>query len=312
MQATLDVLGGTRSALGLGTAALTVAYGAPGRERPAPGRSQARRALLTAAERGVRLIDTAPAYGESETLVGSTLGTHDECLLATKLAIPAAGWAALSPRATRAHVRVSALASLHALRRERIDLLQVHNADASLVRRGAVTEALAELCQEGFVRAVGATVYGETAALAVVESRAFDAVQIAFSALDRRPERRVLPAAAAAGTAVIARSLLLRGVLSAAGRELDGPFAVLRDAADTVRRSLHASWSELPGAAAAFVAGRPGIACALLGPHDEAELIQLLDQIERFADVEPRLPAQALPEWLLDPSRWPREAIVAR
>ncbi len=61
------------TALGVGTAALAVPYGAPDVVRPAPDRGQARRTLLAACERGVRFIDTAPAYGEAEALVGAAL-----------------------------------------------------------------------------------------------------------------------------------------------------------------------------------------------------------------------------------------------
>ncbi|HEX3693130.1 MAG TPA: aldo/keto reductase [Solirubrobacteraceae bacterium] len=293
-------------ALGVGTAALAVPYGAPGAERSAPERSVARRVLLVAAERGVRFVDTAPAYGEAEELVGAALGACERCALATKLAIPSAGWDALGPSEVRAHVRASAEASLRALRRERIDLLQVHNADERLIRRGAVAEALSELREQGLTAAIGATVYGDAAALAAIASPAFDVVQVAYSALDRRPERRVLPTATVAGTAVIARSLLLHGVLSPAGQHLDGAFAALADAANVVRLALGASWEELPGAAVAFVASRPGIDCALLGPRDERELDALLDGIERFGRIAANsdLPEPELAERLLDPSRW--------
>ena len=263
--------------------------------------------LRAAVERGVRLIDTAPAYGESETLVGRTLGSRESCAVATKLAIPPVGWDALSPSETRAHVLASAETSLRALRRERLDLLQVHNADREHVRRGVVAEALAGLRERGLVASTGATVYGEDAALAVLEDPRFDTVQVAYSALDRRPERRVLPAATARGAGVIARSLLLRGVLTATGRDLGGELAALSDAADAVRRALGATWAQLPGAAIAFVTSRPGVACALLGPRDERELAALLDGVDRFGPVADRvrLPGIALPDRLLDPSGWP-------
>jgi aryl-alcohol dehydrogenase-like predicted oxidoreductase len=312
MRTVASLLGLEHPMLGIGTAALTVPYGAPGAKRPSPDPAQARRVLLAAVERGVRFVDTAPAYGESETLLGNTLGGRAGCLFATKLATPVAGWDALSPREIRTHVRTSTEASLRALRRERIDLLQIHNAEKLLVRRGVVAEALVELREEGLVLRIGATVYGEADALAVIACPAFDVVQIAFSALDRRPERRTLAAAAAARTAVVARSLLLHGVLSPAGRDLGGPFAALGAAADAVRRALGASWEALPGAAVAFVANHAGIACALLGPRDESELTALLDQIGRFGErgMDLQLPMPALPDWLLDPSRWPAEAAI--
>jgi D-threo-aldose 1-dehydrogenase len=203
-------------------------------------------------------------------------------------------------------------ASLSALRRERLDVLQIHNAEPAQLRAGALLEALAELRAEGLVGSLGATVYGETNALAAIASTDVEVVQVAYSALDRRAERNVLPAAAAAEKTVVARSLLLRGVLSPAGRDLHGPFAPLGAAADTVRGELGASWEELPGAAVAFVASRPGIACALLGPREEAELVALLDGAGRFAEAAAgvRSAAPELPDWLLDPSRWPAEATV--
>jgi aryl-alcohol dehydrogenase-like predicted oxidoreductase len=261
----------------------------------------------------VRVVDTAPAYGEVEALVGAALGVRDDCAIATKLAIPPAGWEALSPAEVRGHVRASAAASLRALRRERLDLLQIHNATRALVRSGPVVEALAELREEGLVRRLGATVYGEDDALAAVADPLLDVVQIPYSALDRRPERRVLPAARAAGTAIVARSLLLRGVLSPAGRSLRGLFAPLRRAADGVRVALGASWEELPGAAVAYAAARPGIACVLLGPRDIPELSALLDGVARFGATASAasLPDAALPGWLLDPSAWPADDAVA-
>jgi len=312
MRAAAHIFDERAPALGIGTAALAIPYGAPGLSHPAPDRAVVRRTLLTATERGVRFIDTAPSYGAAETLIGEVLGPRKDCVVATKLAIPAGGWKALSTTEVRAHIRASAEASLRALRRERLDLLQIHNADGSLVRRAAILEGLVQLREEGLVRSIGASVYGEEAALAVIATPAIDCVQIAFSALDRRPECRVIPAAISAGKAVVARSLLLRGVLSPAGRELDGAFAALARAADEVRCWLGVGWEELPGAAVAFAASRPGIACALLGPRDELELAELLDQVERFGEAarELELPAFDLPDRLLDPSRWPVEATV--
>jgi aryl-alcohol dehydrogenase-like predicted oxidoreductase len=296
----------------MGTAALALPYGPPTAKRSPLEPAAARGTLLYALERGVRFIDTAPAYGEAEVLVGAALDGREDCVLATKLAVPAAGWGALSPRETRAHVRASAQASLKALRRERLDVLQIHNATAALVKRGAVVAALAELRQEELVARLGATVYGEADALAVIAAPELEVVQVAYSALDRRPERSVLPAATEGRTAVVARSLLLHGVLSPAARDLRGPFAPLRAAAEAVRRALGVSWEELPGAAVAFVASRPKVAHALIGPRDEHELAALLDEAARFAEAaagwQPVAPT--LPDGLLDPSRWPTEAPV--
>ncbi|MFL5883902.1 MAG: aldo/keto reductase [Thermoleophilaceae bacterium] len=290
--------------LGLGTVALAAPYGAPGAERAAPDRRQAAEAIEVALDAGVRVIDTAPAYGEAETIVGDVAGAAG-CVIATKLAIPPAGWHALREIETRDAVRASAHASLAALRRDTIDLLQVHNADEHLVQRGWVLEELEALRAEGLVRMTGATVYGEANALAALDG--FDAVQVAYNALDRRPEERVLPAARERGRRVFTRSSLLRGVLSAAGRDLNGPFRALREAANRFREAAGATWEELPGAATAWAAQRPGVDCTLLGPRDACELRELLDGAERFRERTAGLDFRAdeLPPDLLDPSRWP-------
>jgi aryl-alcohol dehydrogenase-like predicted oxidoreductase len=111
----------------------------------------------------------------------------------------------------------------------------------------------------------------------------------------------VLPAAAAAGTTVIGRSALLRGVLSAAGRSLGGEFNALGAAADALRRAAGVEWDELAGVAVAFAAAQPGIASVLLGPRDAAELGQLL----AGGPLPPPGWHGNLDAALLDPSRWP-------
>ena len=292
--------------LGIGTAALATAYGAPGGERAAPTPAIARRTLERALERGITLIDTAPAYGNAEAIVGAAC-RDTECAIATKVAIPSAGWESLSPAEVSAHVQRSAHESLEAIGRERIDLLQIHNADVDLVARGTVPAALEELRREGLVRGCGATVYGEENALAAIACPVFDAVQIAYSALDRRPERTVLTAAADAGTTVIVRSVLLRGVLTSAGRGLEDEFAPLRAAADRFRVAIDASWDELAGAAVAFSLTRPGVDCTLLGPRDVDELEALLRGADRFLDAAGEVSGDwdsGLTASMLDPSRW--------
>jgi len=283
------------SAVGIGTAALAVPYGPPGAERPAPDAAAATQTLRNAFASGIDFVDTAPGYGNAESLVANASDGFDT-VVATKVV-------ATDP----AEVRASADRSRARLRRTRLDLLQVHNADTALIEDGRVPQALARLRSEGVVTLTGATVYDEQDALAAISCGHFDCVQIAYSALDRRPERRVFSAADSAGVSVIARSVLLRGVLSPAARDLAGPFAPLRDAADRFRRSVGAEWEELPGAALAFVLSRPEVAAVIIGPRDADELRDLLETAERFAGIEhaddPRLPDE-----LVDPRLWPAEA----
>jgi aryl-alcohol dehydrogenase-like predicted oxidoreductase len=288
--------------IGLGTAALTVPYGAPGADRPPVDARAARRTLALALDAGLELIDTAPAYGDAEALVGEIAGPRD-CRIATKLAIPPGGWQTLDDGGVRAAVDASVQRSRRALRRERLDVLQIHNATPELLARAALIDRLRELQADGIVGAVGASVYGEAAGLAAV--RTVDVVQVALSALDRRPERRVLPAAVAGGVEIVVRSVLLRGVLSPAGRRLaGGRFGALHEAADAFRAAAGATWESLPGAAVAYAAARPGVSCVLLGPRDEGELRELLAGARSAPAVMADGWQRELAPELVDPSRW--------
>jgi len=301
----------TVTSLGLGTAALAVPYGAPGAERAAPPRAVAADAVAAALDAGIQLIDTAPAYGDAESIVGDVAGDAD-CRVATKLAIPRDGWLALDGAATRSTVRASAESSLRALRRERLDLLQIHNADIELLGRSHVVQAIEELRSEGLVALIGATVYGEDNALAALDLEGIDVVQVAHSALDRRAERSIVPRASAAGASVMTRSALLRGVLTPAGRDLSGVFAPLREAADAFRVAIGAGWEELPGAAVAWAATRPGITSTIIGPRDAGELADLLAGAEAFLttarDIGIDWWRELAPE-LLDPRSWPQAQV---
>jgi len=297
------------SPLGLGTAALAIPYGPPGRERQPIAEGEAVEVVEHAVDCGLRFIDTAPAYGAAEAIVGAaTAGVG--CTIATKLAIPQQGWDALSKSDLRSAVRSSVESSLSALRRDCIDVLQIHNADAVLISNGDLVNAIHELKEEGLVGVIGATTYGERNALAAINADEVDLVQVAYSALDRRPESAVLGAADDAGVQVVSRSTLLHGVLTAAGQSLNGELAALTSAANSFREAIGAEWAQLAGAAVAWAVTRPDVATVLLGPRDESELDELLAGATRF--MRPALSLddswqRELSPDLLDPSCWPRQ-----
>jgi 1-deoxyxylulose-5-phosphate synthase len=292
--------GRTTSSVALGTAALAVPYGPPAGERKPPGRRSAVRTIEAALARGITLVDTAPGYGDAEAIVGQALKGL-QCSISTKVPPPDGGWEALSAAELRRHVRASAEGSLRRLGRDRVAVLQAHNATREALT-GPLPEALAAVRDAGLAEMIGATVYEPSEARAVILADELELVQFPYSALDRRPEEQ-LSEAAAAGTAVVARSILLRGVLTAAGRDLNGPFRPLREAADAFRRSAGATWEALPGAALAFVLEDRRVTSVLLGPRDADELTTILDGAERCARGEPWV-YPALPDELLDPRRW--------
>jgi len=157
------------------------------------------RAVARALELGINLFDTAPSYGDgrSETNTGRALarvagGTDASVFLSTKFTIRADDHG----NEARA-VSESLEASLRRLGRDRVDLLQLHNAigpdDGGRTLEparilGEVVPALARLRDQGKIRFTGITAVGSVAALRqVIDAGAFDTAQIPYNLLNPSP-----------------------------------------------------------------------------------------------------------------------------
>jgi aryl-alcohol dehydrogenase-like predicted oxidoreductase len=298
------------SVLSLGTVELGMEYGI-GRadERAKPARADSIALLEHAVAAGINLFDTAPSYGDSERLLGEVLGPRTDCYIATKVEVPRDGAGQLMEggRVFRA-VRDSLERSLANLKRETLDVVQIHNATTEVIRRSEIADALSEAREEGLLRFIGASVYGEEAALAVVESGQYSVLQLAYNLLDQRMAARVLPAAHTAGIGTFARSALLKGVLTSRARTLDGGLSPLRTAAARAVESLAGSWAELPRTALRFCLSNSAVDTVLVGARNQSELMEALAGVsegELSAVQKERAKELALEdERLADPSQW--------
>ncbi len=300
----------TVSALSLGTVALGIDYGiqTPG-EYGRPDDAAAIALLRAAVERGVTFVDTSPFYGESERVVGLALGDDPRAIIATKV------WAGPGMAPGTEHLTVpqavarSLKASRRILRREVLDVVQVRNATLEIIQDGSATAALCDAKTSGLVRCVGATVYDEATALAVIRDGRFDLVQIALSALDQRMLARVMPAAAAAGVGVIVRSAFLKGALTPKAQWLPETLAPLRVAAERARDLLAGgSWDRLADAAMRFCLSVPDVSSVLTGARTLEELDEAIAAEAAGPLDAPTLAAAAdlglTDERLLNPAFW--------
>jgi aryl-alcohol dehydrogenase-like predicted oxidoreductase len=191
-----------------------------------PGFEQSRRAVRRAVELGVNYFDTAPAYADSEEVLGRILADlQAPLILSTKLGGRPQPF---DPR-SREHLRRSAEESLRLLHREVIDVLFIHEPDRPLqydwwsdpeAAYGPVIEVLEDLKRRGVVRFTGLGGTTATEMAHFVCSGRFDVVLTAFnySALFREAENEVLPAARERGLGVVLGSVLQQGAL---GRRYD-------------------------------------------------------------------------------------------
>jgi aryl-alcohol dehydrogenase-like predicted oxidoreductase len=282
------------SPIGFGTVSLGVEYGiAPGQfGRPPDDDSIA--LLRRAFDRGVTLYDTAPAYGESERLLGQAL--DQRAVIATKVTV--------------GHdVAASVEESVARLMREHLDVVQIHNATVAILRGGRLLDTLEEARARGQLRHIGASVYTEEEALAAIESKRIDVLQVAYSLLDQRMAARVFPAAQAAGVGILVRSAFLKGALTEKAAHLPDSLAPLRAAAERALAVLGTDWAGLPQLALRFCLSHSAISSVLFGARTSAELDAALAAAQA-GPLPPVLLREAASlalsdDNLLNPAKWP-------
>jgi aryl-alcohol dehydrogenase-like predicted oxidoreductase len=173
--------------------------------------------IRSAVERGVTLIDTAPAYGfgRSEEIVGKALaeaGLRDKVQIATKVGL---AWkdGTVFRDSRPARIRKEVEDSLRRLRTGVIDLYQVHWPDFET----PITETartLEDLRREGKIRAIGVSNYAPAQMQAFRAVARLDAVQPPYNLFERIIEADVLPYAKGTGLTVLSYGALCRGLLS--------------------------------------------------------------------------------------------------
>jgi aryl-alcohol dehydrogenase-like predicted oxidoreductase len=164
----------------------------------------------------VTFFDTADVYGDgrSEQLIGRYLAQRPGhgVTVGTKLGRRA------DPHVAEAYTLDAFRAWTDRSRRnlgvDRLDLVQLHCPPSSVLFTDATYDALDTVVEEGRVAAYGVSVETVEEALAAIARPHVASVQIILNLFRRKPLEQVLPAAAAAGVAIIARVPLASGLLS--------------------------------------------------------------------------------------------------
>src|ERR1700674_2813656 len=304
------------SRLGVGTAAFGLdRYGitAPGEGSVGPAEGIAN--IHRAVEGGINFFDTAPAYGHSEELLGEALADHKDCMVATTVPIPE-NINEISQSELTQRVNEFLAKSLRRLRREVLDVVQIHNASVHVLQQGNMVSCLERAREAGKLRYIGASVYGEEAALATIRTGKIQILQVALSLLDQRMCEKVIPEARTGGLGVLTRSALLRGALTKRAQWLPPGLQALSRAGERVVRELGVRWKSLPSMALRFCLSMEGVHCVLSGVRNAAEIDDCLAACAA-GPIAPGLLTKAYglalsDEFLLNPSHWRLEEVDTR
>jgi len=175
------------------------------------------RALRRAAELGVRLFDTADAYGtgHGERIVGEALkGLRNRVLIATKFGntYDESRRELTGTDASPGYIRAACHASLRRLQTDWIDLYQLHIGDLPLEQAAMVADTLDDLCREGLIRHYGWSTDDPVRAAAFAGRPPATSVQFDLNVFEDAPE--TIAVCETHNLAGIARLPLAMGFLS--------------------------------------------------------------------------------------------------
>lgn len=207
-------------------------------------------------ELGGTVIDTAAAYGDSETLIGEALdGSRDRMFIASKLTASGRGFHSDGVGGQASFER-----SLMRLRTTKIDLLQIHNLDGV----DALLPQLQQWKQAGKIRYIGITtsrVAQHEEMIGYLRKYPLDFIQVDYSLDNRDAAKSLLPLAQERRVAVLANVPFGFGNLlrAAQSRKLP-PWAADIDVT---------SWGQF---LLKYVIAHPAVTCAIPGSTQVAHL----------------------------------------
>ena len=173
-------------------------------------------AVRRARELGVNFFDTADVYGDgrSEEVLGKALSSEwDKVFVASKVGNVVRNGVGIKDW-SREHIVRSCEASLKRLKKDVIDLYQLHNPVEEDIRNGDWTETLEFLQKQGKIRWYGVSVFLPEEGMAVLERGKGQVIQLAYNALRLEMEEQVLPVAQKKNVGIIARVPLYYGILA--------------------------------------------------------------------------------------------------
>jgi aryl-alcohol dehydrogenase-like predicted oxidoreductase len=190
---------------------------------------------------GINLIDTAPAYGNSEERLGHLLqGQRDDWVICTKVGEEFDNGKSFFNFGA-AHTRMSIERSLRRLRTDYLDIVLVHSDgnDLDIIERSDTLDVLAQCKREGLLRSFGVST--KTLAGGIAAAQKTDAVMVTYTP-DYTDESGVLDYCAEHR----------KGVL--------------------IKKAFASGHSEDPVAALRFVLNHPAVSSVIVGTINPAHL----------------------------------------
>jgi aryl-alcohol dehydrogenase-like predicted oxidoreductase len=283
--------------LALGTVQFGLPYGIANQTGQV-SRAEAKAMLQLAATQGIDTLDTAIAYGDSESCLGE-VGTKGFKLVTKLPAFPEScsdidGWVKKQFSGSRTRLGVS---TLYGLMLHRPDQLMGSNGNE-------LYSALQRLKESGKVRKIGVSIYAPSELEAVTKNFPIDIIQAPFNLLDRRFHATGwLHRLKSEGVEIHTRSAFLQGLLLITQADLPVKFAPWNGLLKKWNTWLSEHNISALSACLAFPLAFPEIDRIVVGADNFQQLKQLIEAANhvvpnQFPDIN------CTDEFLINPSLW--------
>ena len=299
------------SKLTLGTAQLGDKYGIANTTGK-PDSQQAIEILKIAVANGINCFDAAPGYGDSESIIGSFVGSRNikgPLIVVSKMP-PADLGEKATTKAVHAWVEKTVFKSLENLKIEQIPVYLLHRAGDMKIYGGSILESLFQLKREGFIGLIGVSVYSPEEVEYALSIEAFGAIQAPINIFDHRLiQTGLLTRLKNKNFTVFARSIFLQGLFFLDSNHLPTGLRLAKEPLEKLKK-LTEEWKiNIDELALGFVNGLPGITSIVIGAETPGQLnkdIALINATRIHQDLRDevlRIFAD-MPIELINPSLW--------
>lgn len=255
------------SELALGTVQFGLDYGIKNSRGRVP-EQEVKAILELASRRGVDTLDTAAAYGDSESVLGRTMGQEKFKVISKH------------PAKSRDSPRATLGASLERLRCGSLYGYLLHNFE-SWENDPGLLDQLAGCREAGLVKKIGVSLYRPEEAERLLDAKApLDLVQVPYSVLDRRFER-VFEMLSAYGTEIHVRSAFLQGVLFMPVDQLHPRFEPVKGGIEAFQSRAAELGVSIAALCLGFIQANPHVSRTVIGVDRLDDFIVNVDSFER-------------------------------
>jgi aryl-alcohol dehydrogenase-like predicted oxidoreductase len=259
-------------------------------------REEVARILDTAFGHGIDSIDTAIAYGQSESIIGETAQNRFKVI--SKLPpIPSS----VSNVSEWVHTQVDA--SLSRLKCTSLDALLLHRPqDLTGIHGAELYDAISCLKIEKIIHRFGVSIYEPDELADIIEKFEIDIVQAPFNVFDRRI-LGVINQLAALNIELHVRSVFLQGVLIAGPAGRPQRFEPWSEHFALFDEWVHSTGMSAMACCLGFALQQPGVTKLVIGTTSKESLAEIMTSIPNI-HLEVPADLQSSSEQLIDPRVW--------